>query len=160
MINLPYTAVYMGLGLATLVAVKEVVGARQPKGYSQPLAYHPDIRRRIGVMSSELESARWALRYAAWLADQEGQTAAVQTAFFRAKYAVGEAVAAATRSALEMGGAHTLFKGSAIERLFRDGATASIMQPSSDVCLGQISSAELELDPAAVQPPLRRNSEV
>jgi len=34
-----------------------------------------------------------------------------------------------------MGGAHAIFKGSPIERLFRDGATATIMQPSSDVCL-------------------------
>ncbi len=111
-------------------------------------------------MSSQLEGARWALRYAAWLADREGQTADAQTAFFRAKYAVGEAVTAATRSALEMGGAHTLFKGSAVERLFRDGATASIMQPSSDVCLGQISLAELDLEPEAVQSPLRRDPEV
>ena len=91
MINLPYTAVYLGLGLATLAAIKEVVSARTPKGYEQSLAYHPDIRRRIAVISAELESARWVLRYAAWLADHEGQTAAAQTAFFRAKYTVGEA---------------------------------------------------------------------
>ena len=158
MINLPYTAVYLGLGLATLTAIKSVVAARHPKGYTQSLAYHPDIRRRIGMMSAELESARWLLRHAAWLADIEGQTAAAQTAFFRAKYMVGEAVTAATRSALEMGGAHGLFKGSAIERLFRDGATASIMQPSSDVCLGQISLAELGLVPEDVQAPLARGS--
>lgn len=156
MINLPYTAVYLGLGLATLAAIKRVVSDRTPKGYAQSLAYHPDVRRRIGAISAELEGSRWALRYAAWLADHEGQTPAAQTAFFRAKYLVGEAVSRATRSALEMGGAHGLFKGSAIERLFRDGATASIMQPSSDVCLGQISLAELALDPRDVESPLKR----
>ena len=154
MINLPYTAVYLGLGLATLQAIKTVVTARRPKGYEQPLSYHPDIRRRIGTMSAQLESARWLLRYAAWLGDHEGQTAAAQTALFRAKYIVGEAVAAATRSALEMGGAHGLFKGTPIERLFRDGATATIMQPSTDVCLGQISLDELDLDVEQVQSPL------
>ena len=156
MINLPYTGVYLGLGFAALTTIKAVVAARHPKGYTQSLAYHPDIRRRIGIMSAELEAARWLLRHAAWLADVEGQTAAAQTAFFRAKYVVGEAVGAATRSALEMGGAHGLFKGSDIERLFRDGATASIMQPSSDLCLGQISLAELELVPEDVQAPLVR----
>lgn len=156
MINLPYTAVYLGVGLATLNAIKTVVQARQPKGYEQSLAYHPDIRRRIGTISAGLEGARWLLRHAAWLADTEGQTPAAQSAFFRAKYIVGETVASATRSALEMGGAHGLFKGSPIERLFRDGATATIMQPSTDVCLGQISLDELNLDPGEVRSPLRR----
>lgn len=155
LINLPYTAVYMGLGLAALRAAKDAVSARTPKGYTQSLAYHPDIRRRIGKMSAALEGARWALRYAAWVADTEGQTAAAQQAMFRAKYLVGEAVSDATRSALEMSGAHGLFKGNEIERLFRDGATASIMQPSSDVCLGQISQSELSLDRGDVVPPLR-----
>ena len=157
LINLPYTAVYLGLGLGTLEAIKTVVSERRPKGYAQPLSYHPDIRHRIGIMSANMESARWMLRYAAWLADDEGQTEAVQLVLFRAKYVVGEAVTAATRSALEMSGAHGLFKGSLIERLFRDGATATMMQPSSDVCLGQISLAELGLEREQIQSPLLRD---
>lgn len=157
LINLPYTAVYLGLGLGAVEAIKKVVKERRPKGYEQPLSYHPDIRHRIGIMSANMESARWLLRYAAWLADDEGQTEAVQMALFRAKYIVGEAVTAATRSALEMSGAHGLFKGSVIERLFRDGATATMMQPSSDVCLGQISLGELDLDREQVLSPLRRS---
>jgi alkylation response protein AidB-like acyl-CoA dehydrogenase len=153
-LNLPYTAVYMGVGLAMLEAVTTNVHQRQPPGYTQPLAYHPDIRRRVALMSAQLEGARWLLRYAAWLTDREGPTAAASAAYFKAKYAVGEAVAAASRSALEMGGAHAIFKGSALERLFRDGATATIMQPSSDVCLGELSIYQLQLDRAAIQPPL------
>lgn len=155
-INLPYTAVYLGVGFAVLKAATEAVQQRRPKGYTQALAYHPDIRRRIALMSAQLESARWLLRYAAWVADTEGQTPAAQAAYFRAKYMVGEAVAAATRSALEIGGAHTIFKGSPIERLFRDGATATIMQPSSDVCLAQLSIYQLQLDRAAIPSPLAR----
>lgn len=156
-INLPYTAVYLGVGFAALRAVEENVRQRQPKGYAQPLAYHPDVRRRVARMSAELEAARWLLRYAAWVADTEGQTPAAQAAYFRAKYIVGEAVAAATRSALEAGGAHAIFRGTPIERLFRDGATATIMQPSSDVCLAELSVYQLRLDRAAIQPPLARS---
>jgi alkylation response protein AidB-like acyl-CoA dehydrogenase len=155
-INLPYTAVYLGVGFAVLRAVAENVQQRQPKGYGQPIAYHPDIRRRVALMSAQLEAARWLLRYAAWLSDQEGQTPTVEAAYFKAKYVVGEAVAAASRSALEMGGAHAIFKGSPIERLFRDGATATIMQPSSDVCLSELSVYELQLNRAAIVPPLVR----
>jgi len=155
-INLPYTAVYLGVGCAVLRAIAENVRQRHPSGYTQSLAYHPDIRRRIAKMSAELEAGRWLLRYAAWVADHEGQTPAAQAAYFQAKYIVGEAVAAATRSALEMGGAHALFTGSPLERLFRDGATATMMQPSSDVCLAELSIYQLDLDRAALPPPLAR----
>jgi alkylation response protein AidB-like acyl-CoA dehydrogenase len=155
-INLPYTAVYLGIGCAVLRAVEENVRQRRPTGYAQPLAYHADIRRRVAKMSAELEAARWLLRYAAWVADTEGQTPAAQAAYFKAKYIVGEAVAAATRSALEMGGAHALIKGAPIERLFRDGATATMMQPSSDVCLAELSIYQLQLERGAIQPPLAR----
>jgi alkylation response protein AidB-like acyl-CoA dehydrogenase len=98
-INLPYMAVYLGVGCAVLLATAENVSQRHLQGYAQSLAYHPDIRRGVAKMSAELEEARWLLRYAAWVADHEGQTPAAQAAYFKAKYIVGEAVAAATRSA-------------------------------------------------------------
>jgi alkylation response protein AidB-like acyl-CoA dehydrogenase len=66
-INLPYIAVYLRIGFAVLRAIAENVRQRQPKGHTQPLAYHPDIRRRVAKMSVELETARWLLRYAAWV---------------------------------------------------------------------------------------------
>lgn len=153
-INLPYTAVYLGVGLGAFKEAIANVTERVPKGGRQPLAYHPDIRRRIAIMSAELEAAHRLLLYAAWLLDTDAPPPEALTAFLKAKYVVGEAVAAATRSALEMGGGHAIFKGSAIERLFRDGATATIMQPHSDVCLAQLGIHELDLDPAEISPPL------
>lgn len=152
--NIPYTAVYLGVGFAALHAVINNVKERHPKGYRQSLAYHPDIRRRVAVMSAQLEAARWLLRYAAWLFDTQGHNPEVLATYLKAKYMVGEAVTAATRSALEMGGAHALFKPSTIERLFRDGATASIQHPPSDYCLAALSIHALQLDPKEVQPPL------
>jgi alkylation response protein AidB-like acyl-CoA dehydrogenase len=170
--NIPYTAVYLGIGVAALRASIDSVTHRRPKGYRQSLAYHPDIRRRIAIMSAQLEAARWLLRYAAWLEDTlharqaqadhtdqdtptvEAQAAESLATYLKAKYVVGEAVAAATRSALEMGGAHALFKPSTIERLFRHGATATIQHPPSDYCLSALSTHELQLDPKAVHPPL------
>ena len=170
--NLPYTAVYLGVGFAALQAIKDNVRQRQPKGYRQPLAYHPDIRRRVARMSAQLEAARWLLRYTAWLADEayergrdtdqarqyattvEEQAAEVLASYFKSKYIVGEAVTDATRSALEMGGGHAIFKPSTIERLFRDGATATIQHPPSDFCLSALSIHELQLDPEQVPPPL------
>lgn len=63
--NIPYTAVYLGVGFAALRAAKDSVTQRTPKGYRQSYAYHPDIRRRIALMSAQLEAARWLLRYSA-----------------------------------------------------------------------------------------------
>jgi alkylation response protein AidB-like acyl-CoA dehydrogenase len=153
-INVPYTAVYLGIGFGALRAAIATVKERVPKGYSQPLAYLPEIRRRVAVMSAQLEAARQLLYYAAWLVDTDAPPLDALRAFRKAKYVVGEAVAGATRSALEMGGAHATFKGSAIERFFRDGATATIMPPSSDVCLAELGIQELGLDPAEVLPTL------
>jgi alkylation response protein AidB-like acyl-CoA dehydrogenase len=130
------------------------LGATGATGYRQPLAYLPEIRRRVGMMSAQLEAARRLVQYSAWSLDVDAPPQETLTAFLKAKYIVGKAVAGATRSALEMGGAHAIFKGSAIERLFRDGATATIMQPHSDVCLAQLGVHELELDAAEIQPPL------
>lgn len=171
-LNIPYTAVYLGIGFAALRASIDSVTKRQPRGYRQSFAYHPDIRRRIAIMSAQLEAAKWLLRHAGWLEDelharlannhqneQHGPTVEAQAAeslatYFQAKYVVGEAVSAATRSALEMGGAHALFKPSTIERLFRDGATATIQHPPSDYCLSALAAHTLQLDPEELQPPL------
>ena len=152
--NLPYTAVYLGVGVGALAAAKEAVHKRIPKGYKQSLAYHPDVRRRIAQAAAQLDAGRLMVRDCAWRLDREGQTPAVTASYFKTKYFVGEAVAAATRSCLEMGGAHALFKGSKLELLFRDGVTATIHHPPADYCLSEASIYELGLDRASMQPPI------
>jgi alkylation response protein AidB-like acyl-CoA dehydrogenase len=151
-VNIPYTAVYLGIGVGAFRAAIAAVKDRVPKGYSQPIAYQPEIRRRVAVMSAQLEAARRLLHYAAWLVDTGAPPPEALAAFLKAKYVVGETVAATTRSALEMGGAHATFKGSPLERFFRDGATATIMPPPSDHCLTQLGISELGLEPAEVLP--------
>jgi alkylation response protein AidB-like acyl-CoA dehydrogenase len=152
--NLPYTAVYLGIAVGALEAAKEAVHKRVPKGYKQSLAYHPDIRRRIAQASAQLDAARLMVRNSAWYLDREGQTPQVTANYFKTKYFVGETVATVTRSCLEMGGAHALFKGGKLELLFRDGVTATIHHPPSDYCLSEASIYELGLDRKSVQPPI------
>ena len=52
-----YTAVYLGVGAAAYKEVTRVLKGRVPPGYVQPLAYHPDVRRRVAEMSVDLEAA-------------------------------------------------------------------------------------------------------
>lgn len=152
--DLPYTAVYLGVGVAAMKAAVASAHQRVPKGFSQPIAYHPSIRRRIGVMATELEAARGLIRLAAWQLDTEGCTKRALSTFYKAKFFTGQAVTNATRSALEVAGAHGIFKGSDVERLFRDGATSTIMYPPSELCVDWVGILDSELDADAVRLPL------
>ena len=49
-----YTPVYLGVAQAAFDELRRVVHARQPEGYAQPLAYHPDVRRHVAEMSDDL----------------------------------------------------------------------------------------------------------
>jgi len=150
-----YTAVYLGIAVAAYHAIAKIVRERTPPGFSQPLAYHPDVRRQVGEMSVDLEAARLLTYHAAWLSDTEGPTPAAVAALYRAKYFVGEAVTRITRIAMTLGGAHALSRTGPLERLFRDGAVAPVQFPPRDFCLSNIGLLELALDPADVLPPLK-----
>src|SRR5258705_8503333 len=150
-----YTPVYLGIGGAAYRAISETVKGRTPPGFTQPLAYHPDVRRQVGEMSVDLEAARLLTHHAAWLSDTEGPTPATLSALYRAKYFVGEAVTRVTRIAMTLGGAHALFKTSPLERFFRDGAVAPVQFPPRDFCLSTLGMLELGLDPGDVLPPLK-----
>jgi alkylation response protein AidB-like acyl-CoA dehydrogenase len=153
-----YTGVYLGIGVAAYRAIVEIVQGRTPPGFTQPLAYHPDVRRQVGEMSVDLEAARLLTYHAAWLSDTEGPTPATLSALYRAKYFVGEAVTRITRTAMTLGGAHALSRTSPLERYFRDGAVAPVQFPPRDFCLSTLGMLELGLDPRDVLPPLKTDA--
>jgi len=150
-----YTPVYLGIAVAAYNAIIEIVHGRTPPGFSQSLAYHPDVRRHVAEMSVDLEAARLLTLHSAWLSDTQGPTPATLSALYRAKYFVGEAVTRVTRTAMTLGGAHALFKTSPLERFFRDGAVAPVQFPPRDFCLAALGMLELGLDSRDVLPPLK-----
>jgi alkylation response protein AidB-like acyl-CoA dehydrogenase len=93
----------------------------------------------------DLEADQLTMFHPDWLSDTNGATSTAPAALFCANYLVGEAVARITRTALTLGGAHALFKASPPGRLFRDGASAPIMPPSSDACLASLGIIGLGL---------------
>jgi alkylation response protein AidB-like acyl-CoA dehydrogenase len=150
-----YTSVYLGLAVAAYDELRRIVQGRQPFGYAQPLAYHPDVRRHVAELSTDLEAARLITYRSAWLYDTQGPTPETTAALFRAKYVVGEAVSRITRVGLTLGGAHGIFKGSRMEQLFRDGALAEIQPPPTDFCLWTLGLHELGIDPDDILPPIK-----
>jgi alkylation response protein AidB-like acyl-CoA dehydrogenase len=150
-----YTAVYLGVAGAAYDELRRVVAERRPEGYAQPLAYHPDVRRHVAELSADLEAARLVTYRSAWLSETEGPTPETTAALHRAKYMVGEAAGRITRTALTLGGAHGIFKGSRLEQLFRDGAIGALQPPPTDLCLHVMAVHELGLDPAEILPPMK-----
>jgi len=133
-----------------------VLKERRPPGYTQSLAYHPDVRRQVAQMSVDIEAARLVTYHSAWLSDTQGPTPETLAALHRAKYIVGEVASRVTRMALGLAGAHAIFKGKRLELLFRDGALAPIQAPQADFCLHNIGLHALGLDPEDLLPPLKR----
>ena len=151
-----YTAVYLGVAGAIYSELLRVVGGRQVPGYSQTLAYHPDVRRQVAQLSAEASRRRVSSptgRHGS-TTRREGRLRRT-AALFRAKYVVGEAVAHVARIALTLSGSHGIFKGGRIEQLFRDGALGPLHAPPSDFCLWNMGIHELGLDTAEVMPPLK-----
>ena len=63
---------------------------RQPRAYVQPVACHPNIRRRVVKISAELDAARWLLRYAAQSVDTDEIGAdEASAAYLKDKYVGG-----------------------------------------------------------------------
>ena len=150
-----FAGIYLGVAVAAYQEAVRIVQGRLPPGYGQPLACHPDVRRRVAEMGVDLECGRLLVHRAAWLMDTQGYSFQANVAMLRAKHFVGELVARTTRSALGLGGAHALFKGQLLERLFRDGVSGSIMPPGGDFCLYALGLMDLGLNPEEVLPPLK-----
>ena len=150
-----YTPVYLGVAVAAYNEALAALKERQPPGYRQSLAYHPDARRQVAQMSVDIEAARLVTYHSAWLSDTQGPTPATLAALHRAKYIVGDVTSRVTRMALGLGGAHAIFKGKRLEQLFRDGALAPIQAPQADFCLHNIALHALDLDADDVLPPLK-----
>lgn len=150
-----YTAVYLGLGQAIYETAKQLVTNRKVKGYSQVMAYHPDIRRRMSQLACTLEAAELMMYKAALKLDTEGDNRTTFLALLKAKHLVGQAVAVAAHEAADACGLHGLMSQHPLERMIRDAQTATIQPPNSDVCLSMIGLLEMGLNPDEIMPGLR-----
>ena len=150
-----YTAVYLGVAVAAYDEVRKVVHARRPQGYAQSLAYHPDVRRHVAQMSADLEAARLSPTSPPGSATRRGRRPRRPRRSIARNTSSAKRSAGSRASALTLGGAHGIFKGSRLEQLFRDGALAPIQPPPADFCLWNMGIYELGLDPADVLPPMK-----
>jgi len=155
-----FAAVYLGVGLGILDFTSDFLNKRVAKGFAQQQAYHPDLRRRVGEMASELNGAKYSMFYSAWYSDTYGPGVETFKHFLRAKSIIGKAVSKASRSATIACGASSLMQGVPLERMIRDAATAPIMPPNVDAAVDQAGILEMNLNPAEVVTPLKTEQEL
>ncbi|VEF46758.1 acyl-CoA dehydrogenase [Bacillus freudenreichii] len=155
-----FAAVYLGIGIGILEFTSEFLKKRVAKGYAQPQAYHPDLRKRVGDMASELDAARLSMFNAAWHSDTYGPSVDTFNQFIKAKNIIGNVVSAASKSATIACGASSLMKGIPLERMIRDAATAPIMPPNVDAAADQAGLLKMGLNPAEALPPLKSEKEL
>jgi alkylation response protein AidB-like acyl-CoA dehydrogenase len=150
-----FAAVYLGVGLGIVEYASELLSSRKAKGFAQPQGYHPDNRRRVGIMASEMHAAKWAMLYAAWYYDQYGPSIETFHNFIRAKYMIAHGTSNAARLAAVACGIHGLQKEFALERMIRDAQTAPIMPPNIDAAADQAGLLTMGLNPMECMPPLK-----
>lgn len=155
-----FAAVYLGVGMGILNFASEFLQRKVPKGYAQAQAFHPESRRRIGEIASELNASKFALYYAAWYSDTNGPSKETFYHFIKAKNMIGNAVSNAAKSASIACGAASLMKGIPLERMIRDAATAPIMPPNVDAAADLAGLLTMDLNPAEVLPPLKAKEEL
>ncbi|MFJ7678482.1 acyl-CoA dehydrogenase family protein [Peribacillus sp. NPDC097198] len=150
-----FASMYYAIGRGVGNWVKETLMTRKPKGFSQPMGYHPAMRARAGEIFADLEAARFLVYHAAWLHDTKGPGPETTAACLRAKYIAAQTTGRVVRSATIACGAHGLMKGLPFERMLRDAVTAPIMPPNEDACLDLIGTMDLGLNPEEILPFLK-----
>ena len=108
------TAVYLGVAeSAATAAIEPVTG--------QPRAEDPSVQRQVGLMRNRLQVAGWALDGAlAVVGDDPTPSMETVAAVMAAKREVGLAGVEVCDLAMEVAGGAAFFKGSPIERAYRD----------------------------------------
>jgi acyl-CoA dehydrogenase len=111
---LPIAAVYLGIAEA---ARDHAVGLVR----GTPRADDPIVQRQIGLMDTRLRGAGWALDGALTLVgDDPTPSMDLVVAVMAAKWHVAQAGLDVCDMAMELGGGSTFYRGSPIERCYRD----------------------------------------
>ncbi len=135
-----YSAVYVGVAMATLDAAREYVDMRG-------LGRLPMVRARLGHADAAVASAREVVRAMARAVTAAPGEPETNRWVWRAKLVAGETAMTVAASLLEACGTGATRRGSALERLYRDARCGSLQPATSDVCADWLGYAVLGRDP-------------
>jgi alkylation response protein AidB-like acyl-CoA dehydrogenase len=141
-----YAAVYVGLALAAVDEAVAYVRGRSVAGQRGALARLPSVRARVGRAEANALAARLTLEHAARLVELQPGDPETNRWVFRAKLLAGDAAMRAAASLTEACGLGALQRGSALERIFRDARSGSIMPPPSDLSAEYLGAAALGVE--------------
>jgi alkylation response protein AidB-like acyl-CoA dehydrogenase len=149
-----FSSVYLGILAAMIDWAKHYLRSRVPRGYAQPVAYHPSSLQTIGMLADRLDQARLLIRQVSLTYDRYGNTPEAFYGFAKAKLAITNALMEAVRALPSACGANSLYNKNALPRLMRDAMVATVMPPHmyQERELAAVGAMGLEM--SNIQPPL------
>ena len=149
-----FSSVYLGILTAMIDWAKHYLRSRVPRGYAQPMAYHPSSLQTIGMLADRLDQARLLIRQVSLTYDRYGNTPEAFYGFAKAKLAITNALMEAVRALPSACGANSLYNKNALPRLMRDAMVATVMPPHmyQERELAAVGAMGLEM--SNIQPPL------
>lgn len=117
-------------GIAQSALDASVAWAQQRKSFGAPLAQHQGIQFMLAEMATRVEAARLLTHQAAALRDA-GKPFSKESSM--AKLFAAEAAMWVSTKAVQVHGGYGYFKGSIVERCFRDAKITEIYEGTSEV---------------------------
>lgn len=104
--------------------------ARQRTAFGAPIATFQAIQFMLADMATEIEAARWLVRYAAWRKDQ-GLPATMYASM--AKRFAADLAMRVTTNAVQVLGAYGYIQDYRVERMMRDAKATQIVEGTSEI---------------------------
>ncbi|MDY6956912.1 MAG: acyl-CoA dehydrogenase family protein [Pseudomonadota bacterium] len=149
-----FSSVYLGILTAMLDWAQQYLLSRVPRGYTQPMAYHPSSLQTIGALIDRLDQARLIVRQVSLTYDTHGNIPESFYGFAKAKLAITNALMEAVRTLPSACGANSLYNKNPLPRLMRDAMVATVMPPHMWQERELAAIGAMDLDMTKIQPPL------
>jgi alkylation response protein AidB-like acyl-CoA dehydrogenase len=150
-----FSLVYLGLLVGLVSFAEEYLKQRIPRGYTQPMAYHPSSLQTIGSLVDRVDQARLITRQVSMTYDTYGNVPEAFFGFSKAKLAVSNALMEAATRLPSACGANSLYNKTQLPRMIRDAFVGTVMPPHMYFEREFVAVGEMGLNPMEIQSPLK-----
>lgn len=150
-----FSLVYLGLLVGLVNFAQEYLKQRVPRGYTQPMAYHPSSLQTIGALVDRVDQARLITRQVSMTYDTYGNIPEAFFGFSKAKLAVSNALMEAATRLPSACGANSLYNKNPLPRMIRDAFVGTVMPPHMYFEREFVAAGEMGLNPMEIQHPLK-----
>jgi alkylation response protein AidB-like acyl-CoA dehydrogenase len=144
---LGFGAVYCGVAKRAIDLALPIVKSKSSLGMARPMSYHPEVQHSVAQMMLNYETMVPVLDHVAseWVAGVE-HGPAWPAKIVGAKYHCVESCWKVVDTAMDVSGGNGMFKGSELERLFRDARCGRFHPATSNLVHEIVGKTALGID--------------